>query len=128
LLDARRFLEVPLAGLAARHAAPDTALRLQEAIETAAGHRPGSEPFDSADARFHRILAESAGNPLLRAFTDWILEVLQPKLVEHISGRVDGEAILRRHRDLQRAVRRGQPAAAERAMAAHIGYLKDLVG
>jgi GntR family transcriptional regulator, transcriptional repressor for pyruvate dehydrogenase complex len=118
---------VPLAGLAARHAGPDTADRLQEAIDAATGHQPGTEPFNAADGSFHRILAEAAGNPLLRAFTDWILEVLQPNLIVHISGRVDGEAILRQHQDIQRAVRRRQAAAAERAMAAHIEYLKNLL-
>src|SRR4051795_7784288 len=128
LLDARLFLEVPLAGLAARNAGPDTAARLQEAIEAAEGNAPGTEPFNAADGSFHRILAEAAGNPLLRAFTDWILEVLQPNLISHISGHVDGEAILRQHRDIQRAVKRRQPAAAERAMAAHIDYLKGLLG
>src|SRR4051794_33347060 len=128
LLDARLFLEVPLAGLAARHAAPDTAERLQAAIDAAAGNEPGSEPFNEADGRFHRILAEAAGNPLLRAFTDWILEVLQPNLIVHISARVEGAAILRQHQDIQRAVRRHQPAAAERAMAAHIRYLKEALG
>src|SRR3954449_1209115 len=127
LLDARLFLEVPLAGLAARHADEDTAARLQEAIDAAAGNEPGTAPFNDADGRFHRILAEAAGNPLLRAFTDWILEVLQPNLIVHISARVDGEAILRQHRDIQRAVRRRQPAAAERAMTVHIEYLKQLL-
>src|SRR4051812_1569013 len=92
LLDARLFLEVPLAGLAARNAGPDTAERLQEAIAAAAGNAPGPEPFNDADSRFHRILAETAGNPLLRAFTDWILEVLQPNLIRYIFGHVDGEA------------------------------------
>src|SRR3954454_13125666 len=127
LLDARLFLEVPLAGLAARHAGADTAERLQEAIDAAEGNEPGTAPFNDADGRFHRILAEAAGNPLLRAFTDWILEVLQPNLIVHMSGRVDGEAILRQHQDIQRAVRRRQPAAAERAMTVHIEYLKQLV-
>src|SRR3954453_17993582 len=53
LLDARLFLEVPLAGVGARHAGPGTAARLQEAIEAAAGHQPGTEPFNDADGRFH---------------------------------------------------------------------------
>jgi DNA-binding FadR family transcriptional regulator len=128
LLDARLFLEAPLAGLAARNAGPDTASRLQEAIDAAEGNEPGTEPFNEADGRFHRLLAEASGNPLLRAFTDWILEVLQPNLIVHISSRVDGEVILRQHQDIQRAVRRHQEAAAERAMAAHIQYLKEALG
>jgi GntR family transcriptional repressor for pyruvate dehydrogenase complex len=127
LLDARLFLEVPLAGLAARNAGPDTADRLQQAIDDAAESTPGAEVFNTADERFHRILAEAAGNPLLQAFTGWILEILQPNLVAHISGTVDGDEILRQHREIQRAVRRRQPAAAERAMRAHITYLQAVL-
>jgi GntR family transcriptional repressor for pyruvate dehydrogenase complex len=128
LLDARTFLEVPLAGLAARNAGEHTAALLLAAIEEAEGHAPGTEPFNAADTRFHQILAEAAGNELLLAFTGWILEVLQPQLIEAISARVDGAEILRQHHDVQRAVRRRQPAAAERAMAAHIAYLKQVLG
>ena len=127
LLDARLFLEVPLAGLAASRADEETTERLQQAISDAEGHTPGTEPFNTADARFHQILAETAGNPLLRAFTGWIMEVLLPNLVAHIAGAIDGEEILRQHREIQRAVRRRQPAAAERAMRAHIEYLQEIL-
>jgi DNA-binding FadR family transcriptional regulator len=127
LLDARLFLEVPLAGLAARNADAETADRLQAAIKDAEGNAPGTEPFNDADTRFHRILAETAGNPLLQAFTGWILDILQPNLIRHISIAVEGEEILRQHREIQRAVRRRQPAAAERAMRAHIEYLQTIL-
>jgi GntR family transcriptional regulator, transcriptional repressor for pyruvate dehydrogenase complex len=123
LLDARMFLEVPLAGLAAANATDETAAALQAAIDEAAEHQPGTPPFNAADKRFHQILARAAGNELLLAFTDWILEVLQPQLIETIGPLVDGAEILRQHRDIQRAVRRKQPAAAEKAMRAHIEYL-----
>ena len=126
LLDARMFLEVPLAGLAAAKATEATAAALQAAIDEAADHEPGTPPFNAADKRFHQILAEAAGNELLLAFTGWILDVLQPHLIEKISPRVDGAEILRQHRDIQRAVRRRQSAGAERAMRAHIGYLMDV--
>ena len=126
LLDARMFLEVPLAGLAAANATVETAAALQAAIDEAAEHKPGTPPFNDADKRFHQILAEAAGNELLLAFTGWILEVLQPQLIAKISPRVDGAEILRQHRDIQRAVRRRQSAGAERAMRAHIAYLMDI--
>src|SRR4051794_13656872 len=67
LLDARLSLEVPIAGRAAVNADDTVAVRLEEAIDAAAGHRPGTEPFNAADSRFHQILAEAAGNDLLRA-------------------------------------------------------------
>lgn len=126
LLDARMFLEVPLAGLAAANATEATAGALQAAIDEAAPHEPGTPPFNDADKRFHQILARAAGNELLLGFTDWILEVLQPRLIESIGPRVDGAQILRQHRDIQRAVRRRQVAGAEKAMRAHIAYLMEI--
>jgi DNA-binding FadR family transcriptional regulator len=127
LLVARMFLEVPLAGLAAANADEATAAALQAAIDEAAEHEPGTPPFNDADKRFHQILARAAGNELLLAFTGWTLEVLQPQLIASIGARVDGAEILRQHRDIQRAVRRRQPAGAERAMRAHIAYLQDML-
>src|SRR4051812_23740446 len=51
LLDARMFLEVPLAGLAAANAGETTAADLQAAIDDATGHEPGSPSFNAADKR-----------------------------------------------------------------------------
>ena len=127
LVDARLSLEVPLAGRAAVNADDDVCDRLDAAIEAAVGHQPGTPPFNAADSRFHQILAETAGNDLLLALTAWILEVLQPSLVAHISVRVDAEQILAQHRAILRAVRRHQRTAAERAMQAHIEYLAGVL-
>ncbi len=127
LLDARLSLEVPIAGRAAAAADEAAIARLEQAIADAERHRPGSDPFNAADGRFHRALAEASGNQLLLALTGWILEVLQPSLIAHISIKVDAEAILEQHRAIVRAVRRHQVSAAERAMAAHIGYLVDVL-
>jgi GntR family transcriptional regulator, transcriptional repressor for pyruvate dehydrogenase complex len=128
LLDARLSLEVPIAGRAAVNADAEIVARLEQAIEAATGHVPGTEPFNEADSSFHRTLADAAGNTLLRALTAWILEVLQPTLVAHIGGRVDAEAILDQHRAILRAVRRHQRGAAEKAMQAHIQYLVGILG
>ena len=127
LLDARLSLEVPIAGRAARNADASIVARLERAIADAQGHEPGREPFDEADSRFHRVLAEAAGNELLRALTDWILEVLHPTLVAHIAADVEVEAILAQHRAILRAVRRHQVSAAEKAMTAHISYLLEVL-
>jgi GntR family transcriptional regulator, transcriptional repressor for pyruvate dehydrogenase complex len=127
LVDARLSLEVPIAGRAAARADDDAIARLEAAIEAAVGHEPGTPPFNAADGSFHQILAETAGNDLLRALTAWILEVLQPTLVAHISVKVDAEAILAQHRAILRAVRRHQRSAAEKAMQAHIEYLAGVL-
>jgi GntR family transcriptional regulator, transcriptional repressor for pyruvate dehydrogenase complex len=123
LLDARLSLEVPIAGRAAANADDAAVARLEAAIEAAIGHEPGTPPFNAADSSFHQILANTAGNDLLRALTAWILEVLQPTLVAYISVNVEADKILAQHRAILRAVRRRQRTAAERAMQAHIEYL-----
>ena len=127
LVEARISLEVPLAGLAAQHATDAVAAELLAAIGEADGNHPASEAFRVADARFHRVIASAARNELLRAFTSWTLDVLQPSLIDTIGASIDGDAILDQHRAIQRAIRLRQPAAAQRAMRRHLDYLSELV-
>ena len=127
LVEARISLEVPLAGLAAQHATETTAEDLLAAIAEAEGNDPASEVFRIADTRFHRVIASAARNELLRAFTSWTLDVLQPSLIDTIGASIDGDAILEQHRVIQRAIRLRQPAAAQRAMRRHLDYLHELV-
>jgi DNA-binding FadR family transcriptional regulator len=127
LLDARLYLEVPLAGLAAQNATEETAAALQAAIAEAEGNHPAAEAFRIADARFHRVIAATAGNEILRAFTSWTLDVLQPSLIDTIGASIDGETILHQHGEIERAIRLRRSAAAERAMRRHLEYLRELV-
>jgi GntR family transcriptional regulator, transcriptional repressor for pyruvate dehydrogenase complex len=128
LLDARLSLEVPIAGRAAVNADAGVVTALEESVSAAVGHQPGTAPFNDADTRFHQTLADASGNQLLLMVTGWTLEVLQPSLIEHISASVEADAILDQHRAILRAVRRNQRSAAERAMAAHIEYLIEVLG
>jgi GntR family transcriptional repressor for pyruvate dehydrogenase complex len=125
LVEARIHLEVPLAGLAARNATNETVVELEQAIADAKGHHQASDEFRLADARFHGIIARTAGNELLRAFTSWTLDVLQPHLVARVGESIDGTLILRQHRDLVRAIRQQRQIAAQRAMRRHLEYVLD---
>ena len=102
-------------------------LRLEAAIADQEGKHPASDPFRLADACFHRTIAATAGNDLMRAFASWTLDVLQPSLIEAIGDRIEADAIIRQHREILRTIRRGQSAGAERAMRRHLEYLLDLV-
>lgn len=127
LLEARTFLEVPLAGLAAENATDDTVAGLEAAIEDAEGNDPAGDEFWIADVRFHDVLATAAGKELLIAFTRWTLDVLQPSVVDRIGPLIDGEAIIDQHRAILRAVKRRQSAAAQRAMRDHLERVRDIV-
>ena len=123
LLEARMFLEVPLAGMAAEHVDEATVAALADAIQDAIGRDPAGDEFRLADARFHQAIAVAAGNDLLVTFTRWILDVLQPSLIEHLGDAIDGEKIIEQHQAILRAIRRRQRSAAERAMRQHIEYM-----
>lgn len=127
LLDARVCLEVPLAGLAAQRATKETGRQLRAAIDEAAGNHPASETFRAADTRFHRVIAATARNELLRAFTGWTLDVLQPSLIDTVGDSIDAEAILGQHREIMRAIEDRRPLEAQHAMGRHLEYLRDVV-
>src|SRR5262249_41209186 len=127
LLTARIHLEVPLAGLAAANATPETVDALRAAMEDAAGKHPGAPEFSAADARFHRVIAATAGHGPPRGFPSRELDVLQPSLIETVGHMIDGEAILQQHDVICRAIQRGRAAAAERAMREHLEYMRGLV-
>jgi DNA-binding FadR family transcriptional regulator len=67
------------------------------AIDDARGRDPADDEFRLADARFHQAIAVIAGNDLLLTFTSWILDVLQPSLIGHLGGAIDGELIIAQH-------------------------------
>lgn len=127
LLDTRSFLEVPLAGLAARNADDRLVEDLEEAVAAMIGQPPSSQAFVDADKRMHWLIAEAAGNELMRMFSRWILDVLHPSLVRAIDGAIDGDRIVAQHREIVHAISRRQVRAAERAMRAHIEYLRQIV-
>jgi GntR family transcriptional regulator, transcriptional repressor for pyruvate dehydrogenase complex len=127
LVDARVCLEVPLAGRAAERATEETVSELRAAIDEAAGNHPASDAFRAADTRFHRVIAATAQNELLSAFTSWTLDVLQPSLIDTLGDRIDGKVILAQHRAIMRAIDRRRPAEAEEAMRRHLEYLRGLV-
>jgi DNA-binding FadR family transcriptional regulator len=123
LLETRVLLEVPLAGLAAQRAGEPQVAELQALIREA----DSSEDVLGFDARVHRTVAGIAGNRLAAALTEWIADVLLPPLHVLIEPAVVDVVVVEQHRDLLRAIERGDPADAERAMREHLTYLRDLV-
>jgi GntR family transcriptional repressor for pyruvate dehydrogenase complex len=127
LIETRMLLEVPLAGLAAQRATEADVAALRAVLD-AAGDSAQGDVFRGFDTRLHGLIAEIAGNRLARAFTAWIGQVLQPPLHVLIEPAVVDAVVVEQHRDIVRAIERGDPPAAERAMREHLVYLHDLVG
>ena len=127
LLETRMLFEVPLVGLAAQRASEEDVARLRAVLAEADERPDDSDVVASVDERLHRLLSEIAGNRLAAAFTAWVVEVLQPPLRELVAPAVVESVLVEQHRDIVRAIERGDPAAAERAMREHLVYVRDLV-
>jgi GntR family transcriptional regulator, transcriptional repressor for pyruvate dehydrogenase complex len=127
LLETRMLFEVPLVGLAAQRATADDVERLRAVLAEADERPDDGDVVARVDARLHRLLSEIAGNRLAAAFTAWVVEVLQPPLRELVAPAVVESVLVEQHRDIVRAIERGDPAAAERAMREHLVYVRDLV-
>lgn len=127
LLETRMLLEVPLAGLAAQRATDDDIARLHGLLDDVESFEGDAARVLELDTRLHRLIAEVAGNRLAAAFMEWVGVVLQPSLHELIAPAVVDTVVIEQHRDVARAIERGDPTAAERAMREHLVYLHDLV-
>ena len=72
-----------------------------------------------ADAAFHGVIVERAGNPVLRQLVGWLTERLQRIELAHFEHVESGSASADEHRALMRAIRAGDLAAAVREMTAN---------
>jgi GntR family transcriptional repressor for pyruvate dehydrogenase complex len=127
LNEMRLLLEVPLAGLAAERADASAIAALHQAIGDAE-----RDPADAAlqretDVRFHRAIAEAAGNLVGSALAAWCSEVLQPAVRELVAPAIVEAVAREQHREIATAIEARRPAGAERAMRVHLQYLTDLL-
>jgi DNA-binding FadR family transcriptional regulator len=127
LTEVRLLLEVPLAGLAAEHACPETIAELWRAVSDAAAAPQDDLVQRETDVRFHQTIADAAGNRIASALSAWCSQVLQPRLKDLIAPAIV-EAVARdQHREIIIAIEQRKPVLAERAMRVHLRYLADLL-
>jgi GntR family transcriptional repressor for pyruvate dehydrogenase complex len=118
LLEVRRPLEVEIAGLAAQRAERQRLEPLRAAAEALA-NAGDLEQQIAADVRFHKALAEAAGNPLFGVLLDVLAELLRESRRHTL--RASGAAMaLAYHRRILAAVEASDADEARRAMGEHM--------
>lgn len=134
LLDVREALEVKAAALAATAIAAgrtgtaelmkSIAANLASWAKTSV--RDNVTDIERLDMEFHLLITEMSGNSLLLRLDTSINHLISDrKGVMSVPGRA--KQSLAEHRQIQRAVRHGDPAAAAAAMAKHMSSLKATV-
>jgi DNA-binding FadR family transcriptional regulator len=127
LTEVRLLLEVPLAGLAAERAGPEAIAELLRAVADAAAAPDDDLVQRETDIRFHRTIAQAAGNRVASALAAWSSEVLQPRLRDLIAPAIVEAVAREQHREIIAAIESHKPVLAERAMRVHLRYLSDLL-
>jgi GntR family transcriptional repressor for pyruvate dehydrogenase complex len=127
LIEARKLVEVELAGLAAQRASSDHI----RAIESCLARMQGSidperaEEYLDADVGFHFGIAAAADNFILSQFMTLIRNLLQQWISESLSLAGVATESLRQHRHILAAIRDHKPVAARKAMEKHIAKMAD---
>jgi len=127
LLDARRLVEIELAGRAAGRRRVEDLFPLKAALEAMA-RQPESgrrDDYVDQDVRFHVEIARLAGNAVLQTFQQALLDLLRPHLVQlpWTSGR--RRRTDRSHAAIYAAIVAGDVEQARNEMAEHLGMAYD---
>jgi len=118
LVEARRPLESEIAALAAERATAEHLAGMQAAIDQLVAASSQEERAE-ADVQFHRVLAESTGNPVFGLLLETLSALLRESRRKTIA--TSGvEIALAGHRAVLTAVRCNDPIAARQAMLDHL--------
>ncbi|HEX6443971.1 MAG TPA: FCD domain-containing protein [Streptosporangiales bacterium] len=126
LLDARRLIEVELAGRAARRVADGEAdpTRGARLLATALSRAPSRDRFIDLDLAFHEEIADLAGGETLQMMLASLSSALRAARMASYEGRErrgKGQAAtLEHHRLILEAIAAGDTARARAAMAEHL--------
>jgi len=120
LFEARRVLEVSIAGLAAERATPEDLASIAE--EVADGFASVDDPhaFLLHDIRFHRAVAAACGNPILSAVVEMVSALFYEQRRATASQARDLRAPAHLHRRIYQAIRARDRGRAQAAMNEHL--------
>lgn len=125
MFEARRVLEVQVAGLAAERATAEHLATIAE--ETAEMYAALDDPqqYLIHDIKFHRAIASASGNPILATLVEMVSAVMYDQRRETIGRAHDFKESAEMHQRIYRAIRSQKPDAARQAMHDHLALAQD---
>ncbi len=120
MFEARETIEGTLAALAAERGREEHFAALGDEVTDMYATLDDPQSYLIHDVRFHRIIGEASGNPILSALMETISASFYDARRLTVSGASDLKESAEMHRDIHRAVRTRQSAEARRLMEAHL--------
>src|SRR5882762_8489656 len=120
MFEARRLVEVAVAGLAAEHATDDHLRRISDEVTETYAALDNPQEYLIHDFGFHRAVAAASGNPILATFMEMVADILYQRRCKTIDRSSDLRESVEMHRRIYRAIRARNPEAARAAMSEHL--------
>ena len=120
MFEARRALEMAIAGLAAERATGDQMVPIAEEITEMYTSLNQPEEFLIHDMRFHQFVAAASGNRILTALMNMVATILSDARKRTVNSAKDLKESAEMHRQIYRAIKDRDPVRACDAMRDHL--------
>jgi GntR family transcriptional repressor for pyruvate dehydrogenase complex len=127
LFEARRILEPPIAGLAARRATREEISEMERILEEQAKEVAAGRTGLAQDAAFHAAIASSAHNRAITRIVNALMDLLSQSREESLQTPGRPTRSHEDHRKILDAIQRRDGPGAHRAMLDHLVAVEALV-
>jgi GntR family transcriptional repressor for pyruvate dehydrogenase complex len=125
LFEARRVVEIDLAGLAAERARGDELAAISEEVMEMFASIDDVHRFLVHDIRFHRAVAAAARNPLLAAIMEMVADLFYDHRKKTVDRWRDAPEAAEQHRKIYQAIRAGDVERARSEMDTHLQWAQE---
>jgi GntR family transcriptional repressor for pyruvate dehydrogenase complex len=122
LFEARRVIEVDLAGLAAERAGGDELAAISEEVMEMFASLDDVHRFLVHDLRFHRAVSAAARNPLLAAVMELVADLFYEERKATVDAWQGAPEAAEQHRRIYLAIKGGDVEQARREMGNHLNW------
>ena len=120
MFEARKLLEVGLAGLAARNAGNEHLAIMAEEVAEMYATLDAPQEYLVHDIRFHRAVAAASGNQILAALMNMVSTAMYERRRATVERATDLKESAEFHRKIFRLIRAGKSEEARTAMNEHL--------
>jgi len=120
MFEARRLVEVAVAGLAAENATDEHLRRMADEVADTYAALDNPQEYLIHDFGFHRAVGVASGNPIMASIMEMISEVLYQRRCKTVGRSRDLKESVEMHHKIYQAIRSRDAEAARRAMSEHL--------
>ena len=120
MFEARRALEVGVAGMAASRAKPHDVAAISDEVTSMFAALENPQKFLVHDIRFHRAVAAASGNPILASLVEMVSALFYEQRRSTVDQALDLRPTADMHHRIYQAIRDRQRPLAESLMSEHL--------